>query len=140
MCGKKYIHVYCSLGKHFSCNDFEVEVLVLRSHVTPLFTDIRRNMEDSTGSNPQSPGFTEKLKSWLSWSWTYVCFLWFGMVLIMIYVLWSPLKLQETLTSGELRQMLASYCQPTGVQLQRKLWFDSSLSELSRHEQWRLSG
>uniref|UniRef100_A0A3Q2VGJ7 Suppression of tumorigenicity 7 like n=1 Tax=Haplochromis burtoni TaxID=8153 RepID=A0A3Q2VGJ7_HAPBU len=56
-------------------------------------------MEDSTGSNPQSPGFTEKLKSWLSWSWTYVCFLWFGMVLIMIYVLWSPLKLQETLTS-----------------------------------------
>uniref|UniRef100_I3K050 Suppression of tumorigenicity 7 like n=1 Tax=Oreochromis niloticus TaxID=8128 RepID=I3K050_ORENI len=56
-------------------------------------------MEDSTGSNPQSPGFTEKLKSWLSWSWTYVCFLWFGMVLIMLYVLWSPLKLQETLTS-----------------------------------------
>uniref|UniRef100_A0A669DUV9 Suppression of tumorigenicity 7 like n=1 Tax=Oreochromis niloticus TaxID=8128 RepID=A0A669DUV9_ORENI len=46
-----------------------------------------------------SPGFTEKLKSWLSWSWTYVCFLWFGMVLIMLYVLWSPLKLQETLTS-----------------------------------------
>uniref|UniRef100_A0A674NS66 Suppression of tumorigenicity 7 like n=1 Tax=Takifugu rubripes TaxID=31033 RepID=A0A674NS66_TAKRU len=38
-----------------------------------------------------------KLKSWLSWSWTYVCFIWFGMVLIMIYVLWSPLKLQETL-------------------------------------------
>ncbi|KAM9408833.1 suppressor of tumorigenicity 7 protein-like isoform 2-T2 [Pholidichthys leucotaenia] len=57
-------------------------------------------MEDSTGSNPQSVGFTEKLKSWLSWSWTYVCFIWFGMVLIMIYVLWSPLKLQETLTSA----------------------------------------
>uniref|UniRef100_A0A673AS10 Suppressor of tumorigenicity 7 protein-like n=1 Tax=Sphaeramia orbicularis TaxID=375764 RepID=A0A673AS10_9TELE len=56
-------------------------------------------MEDSTGSNPQSLGFTDKLKSWLSWSWTYVCFIWFGMVLIMIYVLWSPLKLQETLTS-----------------------------------------
>uniref|UniRef100_A0A665VWM2 Suppression of tumorigenicity 7 like n=1 Tax=Echeneis naucrates TaxID=173247 RepID=A0A665VWM2_ECHNA len=56
-------------------------------------------MEDTTGSNPQSLGFTEKLKSWLSWSWTYVCFIWFGMVLIMIYVLWSPLKLQETLTS-----------------------------------------
>uniref|UniRef100_A0A4W6EC10 Suppression of tumorigenicity 7 like n=1 Tax=Lates calcarifer TaxID=8187 RepID=A0A4W6EC10_LATCA len=47
----------------------------------------------------ESLGFTEKLKSWLSWSWTYVCFIWFGMVLIMIYVLWSPLKLQETLTS-----------------------------------------
>uniref|UniRef100_A0A8C4F0B9 Suppression of tumorigenicity 7 like n=1 Tax=Dicentrarchus labrax TaxID=13489 RepID=A0A8C4F0B9_DICLA len=56
-------------------------------------------MEDTAGSNPQSLGFTEKLKSWLSWSWTYVCFIWFGMVLIMIYVLWSPLKLQETLTS-----------------------------------------
>uniref|UniRef100_A0A7N8WTH6 Suppression of tumorigenicity 7 like n=1 Tax=Mastacembelus armatus TaxID=205130 RepID=A0A7N8WTH6_9TELE len=50
-------------------------------------------MEDTTGSNPQSLGFTEKLKSWLSWSWTYVCFVWFGMVLIMVYVLWSPLKL-----------------------------------------------
>ncbi|TKS70666.1 Suppressor of tumorigenicity 7 protein-like [Collichthys lucidus] len=61
---------------------------------------IRRNMEDTAGSNPQSLGFTEKLKSWLSWSWTYVCFIWFGMVLIMIYVLWSPLKLQETLTSA----------------------------------------
>uniref|UniRef100_A0A8D0CNX2 Suppression of tumorigenicity 7 like n=1 Tax=Sander lucioperca TaxID=283035 RepID=A0A8D0CNX2_SANLU len=57
-------------------------------------------MEDTAGSNPQSLGFTEKLKSWLSWSWTYVCFIWFGMVLIMIYVLWSPLKLQETLTSA----------------------------------------
>eukprot|EP00064_Thunnus_orientalis_P002412 superscaffoldBa00000174_g2419 len=62
--------------------------------------DIRRNMEDTTGSNPQSLGFTEKLKSWLSWSWTYVCLIWLGMVLIMIYVLWSPLKLQETLTSA----------------------------------------
>uniref|UniRef100_A0A673AR08 Suppressor of tumorigenicity 7 protein-like n=1 Tax=Sphaeramia orbicularis TaxID=375764 RepID=A0A673AR08_9TELE len=45
---------------------------LLGGHVTPLFTDIRRNMEDSTGSNPQSLGFTDKLKSWLSWSWTYV--------------------------------------------------------------------
>ncbi|XP_061688210.1 suppressor of tumorigenicity 7 protein-like isoform X2 [Syngnathoides biaculeatus] len=59
-------------------------------------------MEDSTGSNPQYPGFTDKLKSWLSWSWTYVCFVWFGMVLIMIYVLWSPLKLHESLTSASL--------------------------------------
>uniref|UniRef100_A0A674MHB8 Suppression of tumorigenicity 7 like n=1 Tax=Takifugu rubripes TaxID=31033 RepID=A0A674MHB8_TAKRU len=57
-------------------------------------------MENTAGSNPQSNGFTEKLKSWLSWSWTYVCFIWFGMVLIMIYVLWSPLKLQETLASA----------------------------------------
>ncbi|CAL8339294.1 unnamed protein product [Lota lota] len=59
-------------------------------------------MEDSTGNNPQSVGFTEKLKSWLSWSWTYICFIWFGMVLIMIYVLRSPLKLQETFTSASM--------------------------------------
>uniref|UniRef100_A0A8C7DLW3 Suppression of tumorigenicity 7 like n=1 Tax=Oncorhynchus kisutch TaxID=8019 RepID=A0A8C7DLW3_ONCKI len=52
--------------------------------------------------NPQSIGFTEKLKSWLSWSWTYICAVWFAMVLTMIYVLRSPLKLQDTLTSGEL--------------------------------------
>lgn len=101
---------FCSLRKCIFCEDFKIKVLLLHGHVTPLFTDIRRNMEDTTGSNPQSLGFTEKLKSWLSWSWTYVCFIWFGMVLIMIYVLWSPLKLHETLTSGKLVQLLASYC------------------------------
>ncbi|KAG8007636.1 Suppressor of tumorigenicity 7 protein-like [Nibea albiflora] len=84
----------------FLRGDFKIEVILLGDHVTSLFTGIRRNMEDTAGSNPQSLGFTEKLKSWLSWSWTYVCFIWFGMVLIMIYVLWSPLKLQETLTSA----------------------------------------
>uniref|UniRef100_A0A8C7DM58 Suppression of tumorigenicity 7 like n=1 Tax=Oncorhynchus kisutch TaxID=8019 RepID=A0A8C7DM58_ONCKI len=41
-----------------------------------------------------------KLKSWLSWSWTYICAVWFAMVLTMIYVLRSPLKLQDTLTSA----------------------------------------
>ena len=75
--------------------------LWLCSHVTPVFTGIRRDMENTAGSSPQSNGFAEKLKAWLSWSWTYVCFIWFGMVMIMIYVLWSPLKLQETLASGE---------------------------------------
>ncbi|KAM9524440.1 suppressor of tumorigenicity 7 protein-like isoform 3-T3 [Salvelinus alpinus] len=59
-----------------------------------------KNMEDATSSNPQSIGFTEKLKSWLSWSWTYICAVWFAMVLTMIYVLRSPLKLQDTLTSA----------------------------------------
>ncbi|CAB1314616.1 unnamed protein product, partial [Coregonus sp. 'balchen'] len=58
------------------------------------------NMEDATSSNPQSIGFTDKLKSWLSWSWTYICAVWFAMVLTMIYVLRSPLKLQDTLTSA----------------------------------------
>ncbi|XP_051986205.1 suppressor of tumorigenicity 7 protein-like isoform X1 [Xyrauchen texanus] len=57
-------------------------------------------MADRSGSNPQSPGFTEKLKSWLCWSWTYICALWFAMVLTMIYVLRSPLKLQETVNSA----------------------------------------
>lgn len=75
--------------------------LYLRGHVTLVFTGIRRNMENTAGSSPQSNGFTEKLKAWLSWSWTYVCVIWFGMVMIMIYVLWSPLKLQETLASGK---------------------------------------
>uniref|UniRef100_A0A8C7DYT6 Suppression of tumorigenicity 7 like n=1 Tax=Oncorhynchus kisutch TaxID=8019 RepID=A0A8C7DYT6_ONCKI len=42
----------------------------------------------------------KKLKSWLSWSWTYICAVWFAMVLTMIYVLRSPLKLQDTLTSA----------------------------------------
>ncbi|XP_051563422.1 suppressor of tumorigenicity 7 protein-like [Myxocyprinus asiaticus] len=57
-------------------------------------------MADRSGSNPQSPGFTEKLKSWLCWSWTYICALWFAMVLTMIYVLRSPLKLQETVNAA----------------------------------------
>uniref|UniRef100_A0A8C1AZT0 Suppression of tumorigenicity 7 like n=2 Tax=Cyprinus carpio TaxID=7962 RepID=A0A8C1AZT0_CYPCA len=41
-----------------------------------------------------------KLKSWLCWSWTYICALWFAMVLTMVYVLRSPLKLQETVNAG----------------------------------------
>uniref|UniRef100_A0A9J8AVD4 Suppression of tumorigenicity 7 like n=2 Tax=Cyprinus carpio TaxID=7962 RepID=A0A9J8AVD4_CYPCA len=57
-------------------------------------------MADSSGRNPQSPGFTEKLKSWLCWSWTYICALWFAMVLTMVYVLRSPLKLQETVNAA----------------------------------------
>uniref|UniRef100_A0A8B9H937 Suppression of tumorigenicity 7 like n=1 Tax=Astyanax mexicanus TaxID=7994 RepID=A0A8B9H937_ASTMX len=44
----------------------------------------------------------EKLKSWLSWSWTYVCAVWFAMVLTMIYVLRSPLKLQESVTAASM--------------------------------------
>jgi len=65
-----------------------------------MFTARRWKMADSSGSNPQSPGFTEKLKSWLCWSWTYICALWFAMVLTMVYVLRSPLKLQETVNAG----------------------------------------
>uniref|UniRef100_A0A671K8Z4 Suppressor of tumorigenicity 7 protein-like n=1 Tax=Sinocyclocheilus anshuiensis TaxID=1608454 RepID=A0A671K8Z4_9TELE len=57
-------------------------------------------MADSSGRNPQSHCFTEKLKSWLCWSWTYICALWFAMVLTMVYVLRSPLKLQETVNAA----------------------------------------
>ncbi|KAG7252832.1 hypothetical protein CRUP_027750, partial [Coryphaenoides rupestris] len=71
-----------------------------RSRDSTVYRHPGENMEDSAGDHPQSAGFTEKLKSWLSWSWTYICFIWFGMVLIMIYVLRSPLKLQETFTSA----------------------------------------
>ncbi|XP_072540775.1 suppressor of tumorigenicity 7 protein-like isoform X1 [Salminus brasiliensis] len=59
-------------------------------------------MADDNSSNPQSHGFAEKLKSWLSWSWTYVCAVWFAMVLTMIYVLRSPLKLQESVTAASM--------------------------------------
>uniref|UniRef100_A0A4W4HT27 Suppressor of tumorigenicity 7 protein-like n=1 Tax=Electrophorus electricus TaxID=8005 RepID=A0A4W4HT27_ELEEL len=57
-------------------------------------------MADDNSSNSQSHGFAERLKSWLSWSWTYVCAVWFAMVLTMIYVLRSPLKLQESVTAA----------------------------------------
>uniref|UniRef100_A0AAR2LYN3 Suppressor of tumorigenicity 7 protein-like n=1 Tax=Pygocentrus nattereri TaxID=42514 RepID=A0AAR2LYN3_PYGNA len=59
-------------------------------------------MADDNSSNPQSHGFAEKLKSWLSWSWTYVCAVWFAMVLTMVYVLRSPLKLQESVTAASM--------------------------------------
>ncbi|XP_048873896.1 suppressor of tumorigenicity 7 protein-like [Brienomyrus brachyistius] len=57
-------------------------------------------MADTSNPNGQNLGFTEKLKTWLSWSWTYIWALWFAMVLVLIYVLRSPLKLQETLSTA----------------------------------------
>ncbi|XP_028853879.1 suppressor of tumorigenicity 7 protein-like isoform X1 [Denticeps clupeoides] len=57
-------------------------------------------MADGGASDPQPPGLTEKLKSWLSWSWTYVCAVWCAMVLTTVYVLRSPLRLQETVQSA----------------------------------------
>ncbi|XP_058860545.1 suppressor of tumorigenicity 7 protein homolog isoform X1 [Acipenser ruthenus] len=56
-------------------------------------------MADASNSSSQSPGFTEKLKSWLSWSWTYLWLLWFIMLLFLMYILRTPLKLQESLTA-----------------------------------------
>uniref|UniRef100_A0A3B3Q998 Suppression of tumorigenicity 7 like n=1 Tax=Paramormyrops kingsleyae TaxID=1676925 RepID=A0A3B3Q998_9TELE len=57
-------------------------------------------MADTSNPSGQNLGFTEKLKTWLSWSWTYIWALWFAMVLVLIYVLRSPLKLQETLSTA----------------------------------------
>uniref|UniRef100_A0AAY4D3R7 Suppressor of tumorigenicity 7 protein-like n=1 Tax=Denticeps clupeoides TaxID=299321 RepID=A0AAY4D3R7_9TELE len=65
-----------------------------------VFIVIRRKMADGGASDPQPPGLTEKLKSWLSWSWTYVCAVWCAMVLTTVYVLRSPLRLQETVQSA----------------------------------------
>ncbi|KAK3574155.1 hypothetical protein QTP86_003439 [Hemibagrus guttatus] len=59
-------------------------------------------MADENSSTPQAHGFAEKLKSWLSCSWTYVCAVWFAMVLTMIYVLRSPLKLQESVAAASM--------------------------------------
>ncbi|KAJ8410423.1 hypothetical protein AAFF_G00204040 [Aldrovandia affinis] len=57
-------------------------------------------MAETSNSSSQSPGFADKLKSWLSWSWTYIWVIWFAMVLVLIYVLRSPLKLQETISTA----------------------------------------
>uniref|UniRef100_A0A8C4RM04 Uncharacterized protein n=1 Tax=Erpetoichthys calabaricus TaxID=27687 RepID=A0A8C4RM04_ERPCA len=41
---------------------------------------------------------------WLAWSWTYLWLVWFIMLLCVLYVLRTPLKIQENLTAGK-RQM-----------------------------------
>lgn len=69
-------------------------------------------MADTSNPNAQNLGFTEKLKTWLSWSWTYIWALWFAMVLVLLYVLRSPLKLQETLSTGN---RVGGTTEPTGI-------------------------
>lgn len=41
-----------------------------------------------------------KLKSWVTWSWTYLWALWFLLVIALIYILRGPLKISETLESA----------------------------------------
>lgn len=75
-------------------------------------------MADENSSAPQAHGFAEKLKSWLSCSWTYVCAVWFAMVLTMIYVLRSPLKLQESVAAGNVQNnklLLMLVCRTANV-------------------------
>ena len=42
----------------------------------------------------------EKLKAFISISWTYLCVLWFILVLILVYILKGPLKINENLSTG----------------------------------------
>jgi hypothetical protein len=42
----------------------------------------------------------EKLKTIISISWTYLCILWFLLVIILIYVLKGPLKITENVSTG----------------------------------------
>ncbi len=41
-----------------------------------------------------------RLKSWVTWSWTYLWALWFLLVVALIYILRGPLKITESLESG----------------------------------------
>ena len=42
-----------------------------------------------------------RLKSWVTWSWTYLWALWFLLVIALVYILRGPLKITESLESGE---------------------------------------
>uniref|UniRef100_A0A914UR84 Protein ST7 homolog n=1 Tax=Plectus sambesii TaxID=2011161 RepID=A0A914UR84_9BILA len=43
-----------------------------------------------------------RLKSWVTWSWTYLWALWFLLVIALIYILRGPLKISESLESASL--------------------------------------
>ena len=41
-----------------------------------------------------------RIKSWVTWSWTYLWALWFLLVIALVYILRGPLKISESLESG----------------------------------------
>lgn len=43
----------------------------------------------------------ERLKSWVTWTWTYLWLLWFILVVFLFYVLKGPLKLTENVSTGK---------------------------------------
>ncbi|KAF7475877.1 Hypothetical predicted protein [Marmota monax] len=45
-------------------------------------------------------GFLEQLKSCMVWSWTYLCTVWFFIVLFLVYILRVPLKINDNLSTG----------------------------------------
>ncbi|XP_039605435.1 suppressor of tumorigenicity 7 protein homolog [Polypterus senegalus] len=59
--------------------------------------------ESSSGGNNVGASPTirciQKVKFWLAWSWTYLWLVWFIMLLCVLYVLRTPLKIQENLTA-----------------------------------------
>lgn len=42
----------------------------------------------------------ERLKSWITWTWTYLWLLWFILVVFLFYILKGPLKLTENVSTG----------------------------------------
>ena len=43
----------------------------------------------------------DRLKSWFTWTWTYLWLLWFILVVFLFYVLKGPLKLTENVSTGK---------------------------------------
>jgi len=42
----------------------------------------------------------ERLKGWITWTWTYLWLLWFILVVFLFYILKGPLKLTENVSTG----------------------------------------
>ncbi|XP_013779198.1 suppressor of tumorigenicity 7 protein homolog isoform X2 [Limulus polyphemus] len=47
-------------------------------------------------------GYVSAIKSWISWSWTYLWILWFTLVIFLIYVLRGPLRISENITMASM--------------------------------------
>lgn len=45
--------------------------------------------------------FIERLKGWITWTWTYLWLLWFILVIFLFYILKGPLKLTENVSTGK---------------------------------------
>merc|ERR1712159_90731 len=41
--------------------------------------------------------FFSKVQSWISWSWRYLCGIWFLLIMLLVWVLRGPLKLKDNL-------------------------------------------
>ncbi|XP_013790619.1 suppressor of tumorigenicity 7 protein-like, partial [Limulus polyphemus] len=50
----------------------------------------------------ESMGYMSTIKSWISWSWTYLWILWFILVIFLIYALRGPLRISENITMASM--------------------------------------